>query len=97
MPSWGLSKYIKTKLQTTCFYLIESFEKTKGYLELVSLPHFAHSFWKKNISLDIYSINWHVSLSGWEICVLPLFVNQVEVMNFEGNLIFLIKLFFLQD
>ena len=22
MPSWGLSKYIETKLQTTCFYLI---------------------------------------------------------------------------
>ena len=22
MPSWGLSKYIETKLQTTCFYLM---------------------------------------------------------------------------
>ena len=25
MPRWGLSKFIKTKLQTTCFYLILSF------------------------------------------------------------------------
>ena len=24
MSSWGLSKYIENKLQTTCFYLIES-------------------------------------------------------------------------
>ena len=27
MPSWGLSKYIETKLQTTCFYLMKSFSK----------------------------------------------------------------------
>ena len=27
MPSWGLSKYIETKLQTTCFHLILSFFK----------------------------------------------------------------------
>ena len=25
MPSWGLSKCIETKLQTTCFYLMKSF------------------------------------------------------------------------
>ena len=25
MPSWGLSKYIETKLQSTCFYLIKLF------------------------------------------------------------------------
>ena len=24
-PSWGLSEYIETKLQTTCFYLIKNF------------------------------------------------------------------------
>ena len=29
-PCWGLSKDIETKLQTTCFYLKESFfQKTK--------------------------------------------------------------------
>ena len=27
MPSSGLSKFIETKLQTTCFYLILSFSK----------------------------------------------------------------------
>ena len=27
MPSWGLSKYIETELQTICFYLLESFLK----------------------------------------------------------------------
>ena len=27
MPSWGLSKYTETKLQTTCFYLTWSFFK----------------------------------------------------------------------
>ena len=26
MPSWGLSKYNETKLQTTCFYLISVYE-----------------------------------------------------------------------
>ena len=29
MPSWGLSKYIKTKLQTTCFYSYKAFLKNK--------------------------------------------------------------------
>ena len=27
MPSWGLSKYIETKVQTICFYLIVGFMK----------------------------------------------------------------------
>ena len=29
MPSWGLSKYIETKLQTTCIYLILSYFEKK--------------------------------------------------------------------
>ena len=58
MPSWGLLKYIKTKLQTTCLYLILGFfKKTKSGLELVSLPYFLHIFWRK-IFLLMYSINW---------------------------------------
>ena len=49
----GLSKYVQTKLQTTCFYLILSFfKKTKRGLELVFLSYFLHEFWR------IYSINW---------------------------------------
>ena len=35
MPNWELSKQIETKLQTTCFYLIQSFfEKQKEILNL---------------------------------------------------------------
>ena len=58
ISSWGLSKYIETKLQITCFYLILSFfKKIKRGLELVSLPHFLHNFWIQ-IFLLLYSINW---------------------------------------
>ena len=56
--SWGLLKYKETKLQTTCCHLILSFfEKIKRGLELNSLPHFLHNFWRK-IFLLLYSINW---------------------------------------
>ena len=48
MPSWRLSKYIEGKLQTLCFWLIESFlRKTKAGLELVFLPNFLHDFSRK--------------------------------------------------
>ena len=57
MPSWGLSKYTETKLQTICFCLILGFFKKKKGVELVSLPHFLHNFWRK-IFLWLYSINW---------------------------------------
>ena len=57
MPNWGLSKYIETKLQTTCFLPnIRLFKKAKRGLELVFLPHSLHSFWGK-IFLLLYSIN----------------------------------------
>ena len=57
--SWGLSKVIEIKLQTTWFYLINK-KKTKKKqrgLELVFLPHFLHNFWRK-IFLLLYSITW---------------------------------------
>ena len=45
IPNCGLSKYVETKLQTTCFYLILSiFVKIKRGLELVSLSHFLHNY-----------------------------------------------------
>ena len=54
MPSWGLSKFIETKLQITCFYLIlRLFKKTKRGLELVPLPHFLHDFKDKYLSCYI--------------------------------------------
>ena len=55
MPSWGLSKFIRSKLQTTCFYLIKKlFLKTKRGLQLVSLPGFLTWLLKKNISLVVF-------------------------------------------
>ena len=54
MRSWGLSKDVKTKLHTTCFYLMKFFQKTKRGLELVSLPHFLHGFWKKKNYIIFY-------------------------------------------
>ena len=48
MPSLGIWKYIKIKLQTVWFHLIKnpSYE-TKIGLELVSLLHFVNDFWRK--------------------------------------------------
>ena len=83
MASWGLSKYIESKLQTTWFHLILSFFlKIKRILELVYKPHFLHNFWRKIFSCYILLID-QISLSGcfffvryWTICLLQLFVNQ---------------------
>ena len=43
MPSWGLLKYIETRVQTISFYLKCFFLKKKT----VSLPHLLHDFWRK--------------------------------------------------
>ena len=103
LASWGLSKYIETKLQITCFHLILSFFKRcffKG-LELVALPYFLHNFWRKFFLL-LYSINWPSF-----IVLLPLLCEILDnmfiaivckpgcdVINFEANLVFLMKPFF---
>ena len=102
MASWGLWKYAETKLQTTCFHLISFFRKQRG-LELVSLPRFLHNFWRNIILLC--SIIW----PNFIVC-LPLLCEILDntctaivckpschVMNFEVNLVFLIKSFFLHD
>ena len=104
MLSWGLSKYIETKLQTTCFYVIMLFYKIKRGLELVSLPHFVHNFWRK-IFILLYSIN-PSSFIVWlpllreilgDMCIVIVWKPDCDVMTFEVNLTFLIKPFFLQD
>ena len=47
-PSLQLSKYLETKVKTTCSsHLQQCFFKLKRGLELVSLPHFFHDFWRK--------------------------------------------------
>ena len=104
MRSWGLSKYIETKLQTTCFYVIMLFYKIKRGLELVSLPHFVHNFWRK-IFILLYSINpssfivWLLLLREilGDMCIVIVWKPDCDVMTFEVNLTFLIKPFFLQD
>ena len=85
MPSWGLSKYIKTKQQTACLNLIQSFFfflKKKGDLEPVSLSHFCITFEEKYLSCYLLLTD-QISFSCclcfmryWVICVLQLFVNQ---------------------
>ena len=52
MPNRGLSKFIETRVQTTCFYLILGFLKRD--LELVSPVSFSSHFLKKSISLVIF-------------------------------------------
>ena len=76
MPSWELSKYNDAKLQATCFYLIPLLlhtkpffkKKTKKDLELFSLSHFLHNFWRK-IFLLLCSINWPsiIGCFWWDI------------------------------
>ena len=70
-------------------------------MEIVSPSHSVYDFSKKNVSFyalltDQISLpDCLFFLRYWSICVLQLFVNQVgDVINFEINLIFLIKSFF---
>ena len=67
MLSWGLSKYIESKLQTLHFTSNKTFLKTKSGLGLVSLPHFLPGFWRKHFLL-LYSITDQISFSVW-FCV----------------------------
>ena len=102
MASRGLSKYIETKLQTLAFTLFEAFLK---YKKRSGTSHSAHIifeekyFWCYVISID------QISSSGLpllceilgKMCVRIVCKPDCDVMNFEVNLIFLIKLFLLHD
>ena len=102
MASWGLSKCIETKLQTTCFHVTLSlFKKSNKGLELVSLPYFLQNFWRK-IFLLLYSINWP-NFIVWlpllceilgNTCIAIVCKPGRDVMNFEVTLILRIKPFF---
>ena len=109
MASWGLSKYIETKLQTTRFHLmIKLFlkkKKKKRGLELVPLFHFLHNFCRKVFSL-LYSINrpncivWLPLLCeilGGNMCIATACKPGCDVMNFKVNLTFPIKPLFIHD
>ena len=82
MPSYGLSKYIQTKPQTTCFYLIYSFLKRSG----TSLP--------ASISAWFLTKYFLFYLNKFVHCVCK---PGFDVINFEINLIFQIELFFPYD
>ena len=94
IPSWGLAKYFKTKLQTTDFTSFEAFSKKKE--TGTSLPTlFSAWILNKNIYLvifyDLTKFHCLVTSTSWDIG------QCCDIMNFEINLIFLIKLFFLHD
>ena len=102
-------EYYRNILRLSCrplsFALYKAFfffKKKKAGQELISLPHFIHDFCRK-ISLYILLTD-QVSLSGclyfvryWVICVVIVCYPGCDVINFEINLIFLIKSFFLHD
>ena len=56
MPSWGLSKYIETKLPTTCSNLIQSFSKKQK--EVWDLPISFSALFLRKILLLLHSVNW---------------------------------------
>ena len=97
--SRGLPKYIKTKMLTTSFYLIESF--FKKIRELVSFPHFLHGYWRK-IFFTLYFINW-TNFIAWlpfpleilgNMCTVLICCSVCDAIKFEANLSFLIEPFF---
>ena len=83
MSSWGLLKYIETKLQTTCFYSILTFLKSKKSLELIFEKKYFSSYIllidiSNNILLSfIVRLPLLYFLGYWAISILQFFVNQV--------------------
>ena len=83
---------------------LKLFKDIKRGLELIYLLYFLHNFWRK-IFLLLYSINWP-NFIVWLLLLCEILGNMSiaivfkpgwDVMNFENNLIFLIKPFFLHD
>ena len=72
------------KLRYRPLFLPHIIPKTKRGLELFSLPHFLHKFWR-NIFLTRCSITWTnfsllIVVTSWEIRVLWLLVIQVVTL-----------------
>ena len=71
MPSWGLSKYIETKLHTTCFHLIWTFLKNKKSSGTSLSASFSAWSLKENVSLVIFyyltEFNCLVVFTSWDI------------------------------
>ena len=99
VPSWGLSKYIETLLQTTCLPYIKFFKKTKRGLKR-GLPVSLSAWFSKNIiSLVIfYCLVKFYCLVAFTLWDFGQYVYcNCDVKNFETKLVFLIKPFFLND
>ena len=101
MPSWGLLKYIETKLQSPSFYLYKAFLKNKKRSG-ISLPASFSAWFLKKLFLLLYSINWPNFVFWWSLlceifgnmCIVIGCYPGCNVINFEINPTFLIKLFF---
>ena len=83
---------------------IKFFQKTKTGLQLVSLSHFLHYLWRKTFFL-LYSINWPIFIF-WlsllrqilgKMCIVIFYLPGCDIINFQINLIFLIKPFSMHD
>ena len=96
---------IHNKLKLSCWPLAftsyKAFYKEKRSLKLVFLPHFLHECWRK-IFLALNCINWPY-FTAWlslpveildSMCIVIICCSVRDVINFEVNLSFLIKLFF---
>ena len=77
----GYRNILKLSCRPFPFTSYKPFLKAKRSLQLISLPHFLHDFWRKVFFL-LYSINWpnfivwFYFVRYWAICALSLFVNQ---------------------
>ena len=96
MLSWGLSKYIESKLQTLPFTSNKTFLKNEKWSRTSLSASFSAWFLKKTFSLVIFYY-WPNFIFCLILCICNYLLTRCDVVNFEINLIFLIKPFFPHD
>ena len=96
----GYRKILKLRYRPLGFISNKVFSKTKNGMELVSLPHSLHRFWRK-IFLTLHSINWP-NFTVWLSLILEILESMCiaigcfpgcGLINFEIHPRFLIKPF----
>ena len=97
-------KIFKINFQPLAFISHKAFLKDNYRSGNGLLASYSAQFLKKIASLVIFLLTDQILMSGcryfvinWAICVLQLFVFYVVMSNFETNLIFLIRPFFLHS
>ena len=87
---------LKLRFRPLAFILYKAFDRRKRDLDLISLPHFLHNFWRKIFS-TIYFINC-LNLIAWLSLLLEILGSMCnviicvcDVMSFGTNPSFLIK------